>query len=108
MPFDAYNLISGGGDYDLYYTSGVNFYGYSLETETAEKLFSWISCDVDSNELALVNVSDDGTISGFTGGYDDKAETYNLDYVTAVSADCLAVSTAVKACCTSAVGGSAS
>ena len=73
MPFDAYNLISGGGDYDLYYTSGVNFYGYSLETETAEKLFSWISCDVDSNELALVNVSDDGTISGFTGGYDDKA-----------------------------------
>ena len=82
MPFDAYNLISGGGDYDLYYTSGVNFYGYSLETETAEKLFSWISCDVDSSELALVNVSDDGTISGFTGGYDDKAETYNLDYVT--------------------------
>ena len=82
MPFDAYNLISGGGDYDLYYTSGVNFYGYSLETETAEKLFSWISCDVDSSELALVNVSDDGTISGFTGGYDDKAETYSLDYVT--------------------------
>lgn len=82
MPFDAYNLISGGGDYDLYYTSGINFYGYSLETETAEKLFSWISCDVDSNELALVNVSDDGTISGFTGGYDDKAETYSLDYVT--------------------------
>ena len=82
MPSDAYDLISGGGDYDLYYTSGVNFYGYSLETETAEKLFSWISCDVDSNELALVNVSDDGTISGFTGGYDDKAETYSLDYVT--------------------------
>lgn len=82
MPNNAYDLIPGGGDYDLYYTSGVNFYGYSLENEQAEKLFNWINCDVDSSELWLVTVNDDGTINGFSGDYDEKAETYSIDYIT--------------------------
>ena len=82
MPTDAYDLIDGGGDYDLYYTSGVNFYGYSIETETADKLFNWISCDVDSNSLGLVSVAEDGTISGFSASDNEKTGTYDLDYVT--------------------------
>ena len=44
--------------------------------------------------------------SAFAAGMTSFA--YLRALFTAVSADCLAVSTAVKACCTSAVGGSAS
>lgn len=82
VPHDAYELIPGGGDYDLYYTSGVNFYGYSLAEQRAEKLLNWLSCDVDSSELGLVNVDSSGVIRGFTGSYDEKADTWSMDYFT--------------------------
>ena len=82
IPYDAYDLISGGGDYDLYYTSGVNFFGYSLAEQRADKLFSWLSCDVDSSDLGLVNVDGSGNVSGFIRTYNDKANTWDMDYFT--------------------------
>lgn len=81
MPTSANELISGGGDYDLYYSSGMNFFGYSLAEQRSEKLFSWLSCDIDSSDLRLVHVSSDGTIGGFTQSYDEKAG-WSLDYFT--------------------------
>lgn len=82
MPYDAYELISGGGDYDLYYTGGINFYGYSLAEERADKLFSWLDCDVDSNDLELVHVDESGRVGGFTRSYSSNFDTCDLDYFT--------------------------
>lgn len=78
---DANGLIAGAGEYDLYYTGGINFYGYSLAEQRAEKLFNWLDCDVNSSELELVSVNKNGVISGFMRHYSDNYETCDLDYV---------------------------
>ena len=51
MQGELSQMVSGGGDYDLYYTNGVNFFGYKLETGKPEKLFNWINCDVDNSNI---------------------------------------------------------
>lgn len=78
---DAYELISGGGEYDLYYTSGTRFYGYRLEDETEELLFDWLACDVNSSILQLVGVSDDGVIRAFSGAVGGDGEDYAMDLI---------------------------
>lgn len=82
MSYDANDLIAGAGEYDLYYTGGVNFYGYSLAEQSAEKLFSWLDCDVNGSELELVSVNKNGVISGFTCRYSDNYETCDLNHIT--------------------------
>ena len=78
---DVYEVISGGGDYDLYYSSGTHFYGYKLAEESAEMLFDWIGCDVNSDALQLVSVREDGVVEGFIGNYDEAADDYSFEYV---------------------------
>lgn len=82
MPNDAYDPIAGSGDYDLYYTSGLNFFGYDLETQTAEKLFNWINCDVNSDNLSLLRVEADGTVSGYISEYDIVDDSYSNECMT--------------------------
>ena len=77
----VYEVISGGGDYDLYYSSGTHFYGYKLAEESGEMLFDWIGCDVNSNALQLVSVREDGVVEGFIGNYDEAADDYSFEYV---------------------------
>ena len=79
---DVYEIISGGGDYDLYYSSGTHFYGYKLAEQSGEMLFDWIGCDVNSDALQLVSVREDGTVEGFIGNYDEESDDYSFEYVT--------------------------
>lgn len=59
-------LIVGGGDYDVYYTNGSNFYGLDLETGESTKVLNWINCDVDTRYMNTYNIGvlDDGRIVG--------------------------------------------
>ena len=59
---DLYNPTPGGGDYDLYYSSGINFYGYNMETGEKEKVLNWLSCDVDPGYGLTPTVLEDGRI----------------------------------------------
>lgn len=81
---NIYNAIRGAGDYDMYYTSGTNFYGYKIEDGTSEKLFSWLDCDVNGDNIGAntVSVSEDGTITALISEYDEKAESYSYQQVT--------------------------
>ena len=79
---DFYNTVTGNGDYDLYYTSGSWFYGYKLGDAEPTKLFNWLSCDVNGSRVRVLNVSDDGVITGFISDYDMKNSTYSTDLVT--------------------------
>ena len=78
---DVYEVISGGGDYDLYYSSGTHFYGYKLAEESGEMLFDWIGCDVNNNALQLVSVREDGVVEVFIGNYDEDADDSSFEYV---------------------------
>lgn len=82
MNYNVYELISGGGDYDLYYTDGTRFCGYRLEDESTETLFDWLNCDVNSNLLDMVAISEDGLIHGFLSSYDENKEVWNYEYIT--------------------------
>ena len=82
LPNDAYFTYAGGGDYDLYYTSGLNFYGYDIETQTAEAIFNWINCNVNTDGLSGLRIGEDGTVTGFAGEADYVSETYSNERVT--------------------------
>lgn len=64
LPRNVGNVIPGGGDYDFYYTNGVNFYGYDAATQESKKVLNWISCDINSDEINDGNIIilDDGRI----------------------------------------------
>lgn len=76
-----YDAIPGSNGYDLYYTSGSNFYGLKLDAGTAEKLFNWINCDVNSNDLSRVFVRSDGSIVGVVTEWDRKTYKSDTDLV---------------------------
>ena len=62
MPRDAYNYYNGGGDYDFYYNSGINFFGFDIATGESTKILNWLDCDVNSNDVNGLTISGDGTI----------------------------------------------
>ena len=81
-PSNAYSFISGGGDYDLYYQSGINVYGYRLDTESGEKLFDWLNVDVSQQYLSGYTVLPDGSFFAVTNTWDGKWENVTTEFVT--------------------------
>jgi ABC-type glycerol-3-phosphate transport system substrate-binding protein len=77
-----YNSVPGTNGYDLYYSSGTNFYGVKLEENVNDKLFSWLSCDVDSNDVYRVTVTEDGSVIAITSDWDRKTQTNTMEMVT--------------------------
>ena len=67
---DFYDAMPGGGDYDFYFTSGINFYGYSIKTGARDKLLNWLSSDVDPSNLRSSFVLDDGRIVAISSYWD--------------------------------------
>ncbi len=82
FPQNGYNFMPGGGDYDLYYQSGINIYGYKLDSESGEKLFDWLNVDVLSQNLAGYTVREDGSFFGVTNTWDSKWENVTTEFVT--------------------------
>ena len=80
--FDLYSAVTGNGDYDIYYTSGASFYGFKLGDTEPTKLFNWLNCDVNGTRVSVVDVSDDGVITGVVTDYDLKDNSYTTDLVT--------------------------
>jgi len=75
-------IFAGGGEYPLYYTNGINFYGLDLESGVSTKLFSWISCDVDNNNLCGYTVMDDGSIFGLLNIWNSDYTKCSVESVT--------------------------
>lgn len=81
MPSNVYDAVMGGGDYDLYYTNGVNFCGYRFDTKQTDILFNWVNCDVNNDYLNGVNVLDDGTVVGVVNTWDKNYENCTSEIV---------------------------
>lgn len=78
VPNDAWNMFASGGDYDLYYTSGICLYGYDVETGAKERVINWINCDVNGDNVSGIAVKDDGSVSCYSLDWDQKTEEYTL------------------------------
>lgn len=74
IPGDAYYVIPGGGEYDIYYSNGSNFMGYDFETQESKKILNWINCDIDSSYInnSSIHVGDDGTVVVLSSMWDEK------------------------------------
>ena len=78
LPGDAYSVFPGGGDYKLYYNSGVDLYGVNPGSEEgAQKVISWMDCDVNPDEMYNPHVTADGTIYGLMNNYDSYTMSYD-------------------------------
>ena len=81
VSFDTYSAYTGNGEYDLFYTNGTNFYGWKMDGNETVKLFNWLNCDVNSNNVQLLGVADDGTVTGYVTQWNDADQTYNYELV---------------------------
>ncbi len=79
-PMDSFEFISGGGNYDAYYTRNGYLCGYNLGDEEGQPLFKWTSCDVNNNFIQLAQVSSDGIINGICLEGDGDGGTEKLEY----------------------------
>ena len=79
--FDIYNALQGNDEYDFFYSNGSSFYGYKMDSSESEKLFSWISCDVNGSNVNVLNVDRDGAVTGMLNSWDNETETYDFEIV---------------------------
>ncbi len=82
VPNTAWDLVSGSGDYDLYYTSGINLYGLKLDGSEPVRLVTWLNLDVDSDSLGPITVREDGTILGVLNTWDSNYESVTTELMT--------------------------
>lgn len=64
IPYDAYQLFSGGGDYPLYYSNGSSFIGTVPGIGEKNVLFNWLNLDVAVEVYGDLYVTSDGTVIG--------------------------------------------
>lgn len=83
LPGGVGTTYTGGGDYPIYYTSGVNFFGFDPETGESKKLFSWLECDVNSDQMyQRIGVDNNGVIRALVSEYDYSEWTYDVNLIT--------------------------
>ena len=80
---DLYSMRAGGGDYDLYYTSGINFYGLKLGDAEPVKLLNWLDCDIDP-DAGEVMVTEDGRFLLLENDWDYSSENPSVSSSIAV------------------------
>ncbi|MCQ2405605.1 MAG: extracellular solute-binding protein [Oscillospiraceae bacterium] len=80
IPNDAYNAIPGAGEYDMFIQNGTSFYGYKIETGEKDKIFSWMSLDVDPYSVGSIVPQEDGSFITFSSSWDDDANGGNGGY----------------------------
>ena len=88
---DSYNLYPGSGEYQYYYSDYSNFYGYVEGAETGEKLFSWLDCDVDSQNLNQDDIAflADGRVAAIENIWSEDGNTCSLLLMDRVDASTL-------------------
>ncbi len=81
IPDSVYELKAGSGDYDVYFTAGNDFYGYSFENEKYTKLLNWIDCDVNVDNLSFISASDDGVLRAIEREINSNGDIISLSLV---------------------------
>ena len=78
---DSYNAVAGGGDYDLYYTNGLNLYGCRLDGSEPEKLLNWLDCDLNPDGGNGMAVLEDGRIVMAVSNWDSNYENVTNELI---------------------------
>ncbi|MBP5223022.1 MAG: extracellular solute-binding protein [Lachnospiraceae bacterium] len=62
--------LPAGSDKDFLVSDGMALYEYSLETQEAEKLLTWIDCDIEGNSVQTCMLDKDGRIIVYITDYE--------------------------------------
>lgn len=79
---NAYDFITGCGDYDYFYNTGTSLFGGKLSSAEPEKLVTWINLDVDSDYLNGILPLEDGRIIALSMQYDYDTGEQQSELVT--------------------------
>ena len=84
------SIYSGAGEYLFYYESGDSLYGYKAETSSGERLLSWSSADINSDNLVFFNFLSDGRVVAMTQEWGTDGRKVELAVLTEQDASVLA------------------
>jgi len=99
LPFNVYQAMPGGGEYDICYNKNTSFYGYNLETETETKLLNWLDCDINNDELSNTMILEDGRIICITYNWSSSGRSTELITLSQVPADQVPQKTVLTLAC---------
>lgn len=71
-------LYPGSEPYQYLYSYNDAVYGYNAETEESEKLFSWLDCDVNSNNFNEFTILPDGRVVALCSDFSSDSIQYEL------------------------------
>lgn len=86
---DIYSLYPGAGEYRYLYSDSDNVYGYAEGAEAGEKLFSWLECDVDSNNVDQFVFLTDGRVAAVERNWSSEDNSCSLILMEQVDASTL-------------------
>ncbi len=79
LPQSAYSVVTGGGEYDVYFNDGSYLCGFNFGSEKAERLFNWINCDINGGEVENFRINEDGSVTVVTNKYKSYDESYTVE-----------------------------
>ena len=88
LPTNVYQLYRGFGDYVFLYRLSDSVFGQK-EDGTSEKLFNWMDCDVNSNNVEQFFVLENGQIVALERDYSSAETVCNLIFMEQVDASVL-------------------
>jgi len=62
LPYNAYQIYPGGGDYLVVFSDGINLNGVDVETGESVRVLNWIESNVLVNGLGNVSILPDGRV----------------------------------------------
>ena len=91
IPNNAYQVYPGDENYFFYYNYNGTIYGYKKDVENGERLFAWIDCDLNENDIQQFSIRADGSVLAMEGRYNETTseQEYNLVTIRQVDASTL-------------------
>lgn len=95
----SYEIYPGGGDYLFYYRSGESVYGHKADAAEGEKVFSWISADIDTSNVQFFSFLSDGRVAALMRNWNDETRKYESAVLTPTDASTLPPKTLLTYAC---------
>lgn len=91
VPSSVNNLYTGSEKYLFYYDLGDSLFGYNAKTKEGEKILSWISADINRDDLMFFTLLPDGRVAAMTRSWNSgEGPSYELVVLTETDASVLA------------------
>ena len=95
----AYEVYPGGGEYLFYYRNGDSVYGRRKDAAEGERVFSWISSDINENNVQFFTFLPDGRVAALTQDWSGENRKYESAILTPTDASTLPQKTTLTYAC---------